>query len=712
MKTTETVRANPSPAVSERMKRKADSIACTYGAELFTLGWIAGLLSAFSGYAVPACLIGAAAAAVWLVTARLRKRSMRYLLIAAGLLLGAAVWQGYDCRIRQPLLALDGTSQVCTGTVTRVHQLTGGRMQYTLNTKLIGHRVTIDWYADAKTPQQQVGDAVTLKADLTRIQPDYRYHTAAYQAGMGRYLRIYKADLLDSQPETGFSLRRIVLAYREHMTAAIRTTLSPDDAGLLCAMLFGDKTLLSEETVLGLNRTGIGHIAVVSGLHLVLFCTVIGWLLKRVSCPAKIAFLLQIIAIMLFMLLVDGSVSVLRAACMVLLARSAPLFGRHSDTLRALCLAAIGCTLFTPYVIGSVSFWLSVSGVLGIGVIAPYMTKHLKCSAFCRTFLQLCCVAVTVFPASVLLCGESSLLTPVCNLLILPVCTAALYLGFAFLLTGGLLSFLLPAAGILCRFARMLTQFAAELPFSHLTVNAPAMRDILVLCTGILALLAICRAKPKTLGIAAACAAVMLMLEHLLLLYLAEDQLKIALLGGKQTGALVISTAHQTVVCDLTDTPRNAQYVQRFLRDAGVTHADALLLQSDRSAAAYQSELTGVTCGAVLLRADSHLHDGTTVFGKTPLQNVSGEVTFRCGDAEIIADGSGLRIIWHGMSVTAAEALPEQERTCTAAIRYGKEGFAVTLNRRRDDAAPIRFSENNLLLTLTKDGLGSLEPLT
>ena len=120
---------------------------------------------------------------------------------------------------------------------------------------------------------------------------------------------------------------------------------------------------------------------------------------------------------------------------------------------------------------------------------------------------------------------------------------------------------------------------------------------------------------------------------------------------------------------------------------------------------------TGVTCGAVLLRADSHLHDGTTVFGKTPLQNVSGEVTIRCGDAEIISDGSGLRIIWHGMSVTAAEALPEQERTCTAAIRYGKEGFAVTLNRRRDDAAPIRFSENNLLLTLTKDGRGSLEPL-
>ena len=53
-----------------------------------------------------------------------------------------------------------------------------------------------------------------------------------------------------------------------------------------------------------------------------------------------------------------------------------------------------------------------------------------------RDLLQFCCLSVTVFPVSVLLCGESSLLAPVCNLVILPLGTAVLWLGFVFLLTG------------------------------------------------------------------------------------------------------------------------------------------------------------------------------------------------------------------------------------------------------------------------------------
>ena len=132
-----------------------------------------------------------------------------------------------------------------------------------------------------------------------------------------------------------------------------------------------------------------------------------------------------------------------------------------------------------------------MSGVLGIGVIAPYMTAELKCSAQKRTFLQLCCVSAAVFPASVLLCGESSLLGPVCNLLILPVCTAALMLGFAVLFSGGFFAFLLPAAGMLCRFVRFLTGLAGRLPFSHLTVSAGPFRVVLVICTAVLCMMAV-----------------------------------------------------------------------------------------------------------------------------------------------------------------------------------------------------------------------------
>ena len=702
MKVTETVRARTSPAVSESVKRKADSIACTYGAELFTLGWIAGMLSAFFGFGIPAAVCAVLFCIVLLFP---KKRFFSlYLRIFTGILLGIAVWMRYDIAVKQPLLALDGSRQMLTGTVTDAEPLSGGRARYTLRTELAGSRVSMDWYADADIPVQRIGDAVTLDAELTRIRPDYRYHTAAYQAGRGRYLRIYNAELLDAVPDTGFSLRRTAADYRQRMTDSIRAALSPEDAGLFCAMLFGDKTLLSDEVRLGMNRSGTGHLAVVSGLHLVLFCAVLRRLLKKSGCPAKLLFLLQIPAILLFILLVDASVSVWRAAVMVLLADSAVLFGRHRDTLRALCLAAILCTAFTPYTIGSVSFWLSFSAVLGIGVIAPYLTRNMS-PGIGRDLLQFVCLSVTAFPASVLLCGESSLTAPVCNLVILPLGTAVLWLGFLFLLTGGTLRFLLPAAGMLCRFIRFVTQKAGALPFSHITVTAPAMRLMILLCAAALAIMLLCRAKPKTIAAAVAFAAILLSLQNLLLTALNRSTLQAAVLGGTKNTALVISAENRTVVADLTDTPRNAQYAARYLRDAGITNVDVMLLMSSRSAAAYQAELTDVSCGAVLLRDGGNLRGDTAVFGTDAFTDADGTVTLRCGDAEIKADENGLCILWNGMRIQAAEVLPEDGTA--ACIQYGKNGCAVRLST----DPPQYITENNLLLRLTKTGGGSLTRL-
>ncbi len=703
MKNTETVRAKASPAVSGQMKRKAGGIACTCGAELFTLGWVAGLLSAFFGAAVPAA-VTAAVLFAGLCLLRRKRIDFAYLRVFAGILLGLAVWTRFDVFVRQPLLMLDGTKQICTGTVTEAEPLSRGRTKYTLRTTLADCRVSIDWYADEEIPQQRIGDTVELRAEFSRIQPDYRYHTAESQAGKGRYLRIYDAELLSAVPDTGFSLRRTVSAYRQRMTGLIRMTLPPEDAGLLCAMLLGDKTLLSDETRQSLNRTGVGHIAVVSGLHLVLFSTVLGWILKRLRCPRRLAFLIQIPAVLLFILLVDASAAVWRAAVMLLIAQSAPLFGRRGNTLRALCLAVLLCTAFTPYVIGSVSFWLSVSGVLGIGVIAPYMTKDMK-RGLLRDLMQLCCVAVTVFPASVLLCGESSLLAPVCNLLILPLCTAVMYAGFAFLMTGGALRFLLPVTGFACRVIRFLAKSAAALPFSHVTVTAPAMRVILILCTAVLALLLIRRAKPQTVLAAAVCAVLMLSLENLLLAWMSRDELRIAVLGGKQNAVLVIGAENRTVIADLTDTPRNAQYVQRYLQDSGITRVDAMLLQSSRTAANYQAELTGIRCGTLLLRDGNLLRSHTTVFGAEPVADDNSTVTVRCGDAQITAEADALRITWNGMTVCASDTLNLNGNA--AAIRYGRDGCAVQLST----VPPETAAGNNTLLCLTRSGGGRLTSL-
>lgn len=695
MKDAETRQANASPAVSvlpQNVKR-AGSRTCLCGVECFTLAWTAGLLAAFlSDYRV--CLLLLAAGVI--VMLRLKRKEQ--LLLILGAVLGAAVWLHYDTAVRQPLLALDGETVVCTGKITDIRTQAHDRTIYTLRTSLNGHRESVDWYAGAETAPLQIGTCITIRGELTRIRPDYRYHTAQYQAGQGRYLRFYDAELTGQDPEPAFSLLRLLHDYRERITGQILTAMQEADAGLLCAMLFGDKQMLSEETAAAFRAAGIAHITVVSGLHLVFFCSVLAWILRRLHFPAKIIFLAHIPAIFLFILLADPSVSEARAAVMLLLAQSAPLFGRRSDTLRSLCIAMFLCTVTAPYVIGSVSFWLSVSGVFGIGVLAPHLTKHVQGSRLKRDFLSLCCVSAAIFPASALLCGQSSLLAPVSNLLILPLCIAVIYAGFSLLLTCGLTGFLLPLTGMLCRLIRYAASFAAGLPFSQIVISSQTMRLLIVLAALFLLYLMFAGMPPKQLAAAMFGTAVLLAGFSLAFRIQARRELRIAVLGGSKQAVLVISADGNTIVADLTDSPRNAQYAARYLHDSGITRVDALLLSGMQSAAGYQEMLSGVQADAVMLRHSAAWRPDCSVCGEVPVFCESEAVQLADDTFSLQVSDENVQLQWNAVQISVCGKDAEPAENADAVIRYGDAAeYTVTLRGRTDQGS-------NLLLRFAKDG--------
>ena len=694
MKDTETRQAKASPAVSaspHKMKR-AGSRTCLCGVECFTLAWTAGLLAAFLSDLRVLILLFAAGLCVML---RLTRKER--LLLVLGAVLGAAVWLRYDAAVRQPMLALDGKKVVCTGRITNTRTLPHDRAVYTLRTGLNGHSVSLDWYADSDIPPMQIGETVTLDAELTRIQPDYRYHTAESQAGKGRYLRIYKADLTHREPASGFSAARVLHAYRQRITNEMLAAMPEAEAGMVCAMLFGDRLMLPDDTAAAFRAAGIGHITAVSGLHLVFFCSVLAWMFRRLGVSARGICLLHIPAILLFILLADPSVSEARAAVMLMLSQSAALFGRRSDTLRSLCIAMFLCTLTAPYVIGSVSFWLSVSGVFGIGVLAPYMTKHVQGSRLKKDFLSLCCVSAAIFPASVLLCGQTSLLAPVCNLLILPLCIAVIYFGFSLLLTGGLTGFLLPAVSMLCRLIRYAAGLAAKLPFSQIVVGSGTIRLVIVLAGIFLLYLMFAGIPPKQLASAMLGTAVLLAGFSLAVRIQARQELRLAVLGGSRQAVLVISAEGQTVVADLTDSPRNAQYAARYLGDSGIGRADALILSGMQAAAGYQQELGNVQTDAVTLRHSAAWRPDCRFCGRTPVI-CEAEAVALSGErfsAEISDDTVILQ--WRGQQIRVCTEDAQPDGDTDAVIRYGAQECEITLHGRT-------YRGNNLLLRLSETG--------
>ena len=141
-----------------------------------------------------------------------------------------------------------------------------------------------------------------------------------------------------------------------------------EEAGILCAVLVGDRSLLTEDTVQNFRRAGLSHLLVVSGMHLCLAAALAKALFSRFSERKRC------LSVCLFVwccaVLTGFGVSVVRAAIMVTSAESAVLFRRRGDTPTALSLAGILIVLVSPGAVTSASFLLSFSSVLGIALFS------------------------------------------------------------------------------------------------------------------------------------------------------------------------------------------------------------------------------------------------------------------------------------------------------------------------------------------------------
>lgn len=638
---------------------RADSGARTHGAECFSAAWTAGLLAAFAFYdnGVFPAIITLVCLALTAVFAALRCTAKQILVSLLGVLLACTSWTIYNGMVRQPLLALDGDSVICSAKITDLRYYSMNTIRYTLRMNVDGIHTEADWYAGEEIPRFQIGDELTMNATFSCISDDFRYHSAQYAAGQGKYLRVAKVEDIIITKQNGFSIKRSLRKYRENITARIRAALSSDEAGLLLAMLFGDKNCLSDESSAALYQTGIGHVTAVSGLHLVFFCTLLTALLRRLRCSARVRFVSVILASALFSIMVDSAVSVYRAALMLLLAQSAELFGRRADTLRSLCIAVLCCTVFTPYVIGSASFWLSVSGVLGVGVIAPWMTRIIRLprknskiyplASVGKKLLGLLCVSVAVFPASVILCGESSLLSPIGNLVILPFAIIALYLGLVFACTGGVLTFLLPAAGFFSRLATTLAKMLAKLPYSHIQIGAEPIK-ITLFCCAVFVLLTACITRHRlTTAFSVVLCGMILSIQLAFEQYIANNQLRIAIVGKEKYSAAIIMVDGHTAVLDDSTRSVSASYVHIYLENNAVSSFDTLFCRS-QTIAAYHMAFTDI--GSIYMPDSTYLRNNQSICGSVPISCGTNLPIFQTSRAECSISDGILHINWMGQA--------------------------------------------------------------
>lgn len=416
-------------------------------------------------------------------------RPMRLALIVVGALV-AAVWRtGYDALVKAPALAWDGRIQPLSGVVADWPRTTaGGSGGVTVEiTSLPGLPVKAVYYGGPEILDWAPGDQVTLAA---------QWQTAG--EGGGRNFDVYPSrgiflvGFARGEAEVTRPAAPPITSWPAYACRWLQeraASLYPEgEAGLLTALLTGDRSHMPLGEYTALRRAGLAHVAAVSGMHMAFLASLAAALLGRSRRGAWMT--LPILWFFAFM--VGFTPSVVRAAVMETFLLLGPMAGRESDSPTSLAAALALLLAQNPYAVGSVSLQLSFAAVVGILCFSrrfirwswrrlpqslPGAPRWALRGLLVTLGVTLGALAFTL-PLSAWYFGAISLIAPLSAL----ACLWAVELCFLLGLLSAFLPFLAWPVTALLRYFRWAYRGLAGLPYSTVNADGPYILLAFLFC--------------------------------------------------------------------------------------------------------------------------------------------------------------------------------------------------------------------------------------
>jgi competence protein ComEC len=182
----------------------------------------------------------------------------------------------------------------------------------------------------------------------------------------------------------------LVSQVRRAMRGAFHRHLTGEPAGLLDALILGDRSALSDETVEDFRRGGVVHLLVVSGLH-VGFVVFVLWAVFSSFGVRWLVWIAVGFGVVLYASVVGWTAPVGRAAWMALVFVGGRALRRESSSWSPLAAAFLIALVIEPRALFSFGFQLSFAAVAGIIYFFPRVRRLVPRSWASRTATR--CVA-------------------------------------------------------------------------------------------------------------------------------------------------------------------------------------------------------------------------------------------------------------------------------------------------------------------------------
>lgn len=239
---------------------------------------------------------------------------------------------------------------------------------------------------DATLPEVHAGDAVSVltKARLPQVfRDDGAFDRRAYLAQQDIQLvaALRASSLLQRiaspAPTAATRLARLRARLRERLDAMYPG--APKTAGVLRAMLLGDRSFVDRAESVDFQKTGVFHVLVVAGLHVGALAFFVYWAGKGLRLPRVLVTLLVTATLIAYIAVVEQRAPVLRAGLMAGIVVLGGLFYRRLEVLNSAGLAALALLVAKPVSLLDASFQFSFLAVACIaGIALPWMERDLQ----------------------------------------------------------------------------------------------------------------------------------------------------------------------------------------------------------------------------------------------------------------------------------------------------------------------------------------------
>ncbi|MEG0614319.1 MAG: ComEC/Rec2 family competence protein [Oscillospiraceae bacterium] len=562
---------------------------------------------------------------------------------ALSLIFGMSLYGFYEMAVYLPTIKLAKTTQTISGKITDISNHDGDKSTYIISSNVNGIPTKFVLFTD--TFSCDYYDEITVTGTLEGLQDTYTFPTKSYNKAKNIFLEITEPTVQKITQK--FSVAREIMHYRDYLYHRIVSYLPGEEGKALVAMLFGDKAGLESDTKTVLFRSGIGHIMSVSGVHLSILAGVFIWILSKFSANKWLKFFSLESVILAFVVFAGMSPSVVRSALMITIIYGAKLFNRRADTFNSLGIAVVLLTIFSPFAVRDASFLLSVTGVFGISVAAPYVTSLIKKTGklgdFYRQIAAMLCVTVTVFPVSFLFFDEISIISPLTNLILVPICSVALVCGIIIAFTGGISIIAFPlsiVAGFCCKIVLFFSEIIGRLSFSYIPTGYGYMKISVLISIAVMAIILLFFRTRKNIVITAFCSIFLLIVGNISYKIVNKDVLSIAVLREKSAVSVILHTNSSACILNLNASTKLSNCNKKYLRSLGISEIDVIALNSNslQSGASYANNFDLFKVKNILIPADIFFADGTKILGVIPQ---------KCdfSNAEINLDGYTIKLL-------------------------------------------------------------------